>query len=168
MQCFVENDCSQSELLSLIGRLPTKSRYVYQQKFTHYLPSFYYDIKLTCYFNYSIQITYRCNLPNKRWIYVNGFINRFRQCYPPCNNSERNKLLNKYFTRYQQTKIRTKYIRRIELLRLSCFNKNENRWKAILYKCGTITITKHQWFRLHSCFQSTIAGPLPGKSLELV
>ncbi|CAF0771361.1 unnamed protein product [Rotaria sordida] len=155
-----ENDCSQSELSSIIARLPTESRNIYSQKLTFY-SSLYYDIKLTCYFNYSIQITYRCNLLNKQWIYVHGNTNRFQKCYLSCNNNERNELLNKYFTKYQQTKIRTRYIQENNSLRLSCLHKPSKRRIAIRYKCGTMTITTKQWYRLHSCFPPTTETKLP-------
>jgi hypothetical protein len=151
---ILDNDCSSSELESLISRLPTQSRYIHRQNLTSY-SSVYYDMKLTCYFNPLIQITYRCELLSKQWIYVHGNTNRFRTCYPSCSDTERKEVLNKYFTSNEQTQIRTKYLRTSKILRLRCFNTNENRWRSINYKCGTMTITTDQWFRLYSCFQTT-------------
>ncbi|CAF3757932.1 unnamed protein product [Rotaria socialis] len=149
-----ENDCSQSELTSIINNLPTQNRNIYSQRLKSYSSS-YYDTRFRCYFNDSIQITYRCDLSNKQWIYVHGFTSSFNKCHSPCNNDERNALLNKYFTTNEQSKIRAKYIERTKSLRLSCLNIIENRWKSIRYRCGTMTITTAQWFKLHSCFQST-------------
>ncbi|CAF2853038.1 unnamed protein product [Rotaria sp. Silwood2] len=161
-----ENDCSQSELSSIILRLPTESRNIYSQKLVSYSSSSY-DMRLTCYFNHSIQITYRCNLLNKQWIYVHGNINRFQKCYQTCSNNERHELLNKYFTQYQQAKIRTIYIPERNSLRVSCLNRAIKRRIAIRYKCGTMTITTRQWYRLYSCFQSTIETELPTVTISL-
>jgi hypothetical protein len=113
-------------------------------------------MKLTCSFNNSTQVIYRCNLLTKQWIYVYGNTNDFHTCYPLCSNNERNDLLNKYFSLSEQAEIRVHYIQKIKSLRLRCFNPYEKRWKSINYKCGTMTISKYQWFRLHSCFQSFI------------
>ena len=162
MNIFSDNDCPQSALSAFISRLPVESRHIYQQKLPSY-SSLYYDVKLACYFNHTIQMTYRCNLSSKRWIYVYGITNRFRQCYPSCTNHERDALLNKYFTRDQQRQIRTRYVRQDKSLRLKCFNQNENRWKVIKYKCNSMTITKYQWFKLHSCFEPRRIQKLPSK-----
>jgi hypothetical protein len=127
-------------------------------------------MKLACYFNHALQVTYRCDLSTKQWIYVYGNSNRFDTCEPPCSNKERNEFLNKYFTQYEQTKIRSIYIQKKKVLRVRCFNTNENRWKSINYQCGTMTITKYQWFKLHSCFQSSITTTttaLPRKKFVL-
>ncbi|CAF3387940.1 unnamed protein product [Rotaria sp. Silwood1] len=155
-----ENDCSKWELSLIINRLPTESRNIFSQKLTYHLSS-YYDMKLTCYFNHSIQITYRCNLLTKQWIYVYGISNRFQKCYQSCSKNERNELLNKYFTQYQQTKIHTRYIQEKNSLRLSCLHKPSKRRIAIRYKCGTMTITTKQWYRLHLCFQPIIETQFP-------
>lgn len=74
-------------------------------------------------------------------------------------------LLNKYFTRYEQSKIQTIYLRRRNQLRLRCLSKHENQWKTVFYSCGTMEITTQQWYELHSCFQAfvPITEP-PGKS----
>jgi len=149
------DDCSQSDLSSLIANLPTQSRYIYPYKLPSY-SSLYYDMKLTCHFNQSIEIIYRCDLSNKQWIYVYGNSNHFQACYLPCDLSERLELLNKYFTKDEQSKIRTKYIAKSKSVRFRCFHTTENRWKSINYKCGTKSLTKYQWFRLHSCFQPII------------
>jgi hypothetical protein len=113
-------------------------------------------MRVACYFNNSIEVIYRCDLSTNKWNYIHGSTERFRTCSPPCDNNERNNLLDKYFTQSQQTKIRTIYIRKKKLLRLRCFNTNENLWKSINYQCGKMSITKYQWFKLHSCFQPTI------------
>ncbi len=84
-----------------------------------------------------------------------GNTNNFRRCSPLCNENEQVDLLNKYFTRNEQQQIRTDYIEQMHFLRLRCFDRNENRWRSIDYKCGTMTITKSEWYQLHSCFQST-------------
>jgi len=121
-------------------------------------------MKLTCYSNNSIQVIYRCDLLTKKWIYVHGNTNHFRTCYALCNNKERNDLLNKYFTKSEQTRICINYNRKNKSFRLRCFNQNENQWKSITYQCGTLTITKDQWFSLHSCFSSDmITTTLPSK-----
>ena len=123
-------------------------------------------MKLTCYFNHSIQIIYRCDLSSKQWMYVYGNTNHFQRCHPPCANSERIELLNKYFSQYEQSKIHAKYIEKRKSVRFRCFNTHENRWKSISYKCGTMTLTKYQWFKLHSCFQpivTTTTTELPRK-----
>ncbi len=80
-----------------------------------------------------------------------------------CNEKERYDLLNKYFSQYEQQQIRANYIQRKNLLRLRCYNRKENCWKSINYKCGTMTITKSQWYKLHSCFQSISTTTLPSK-----
>lgn len=118
-------------------------------------------MRLRCYFNDLIQITYRCDLLTKQWIYVYGNSNSFQRCYPLCSNNERNDLLNKFFTLSEQTKIQTVYLQKRKALRLRCFNPYDRQWKSINYKCGTMTITKYQWFKLHSCFQSTIMTQTP-------
>ena len=64
-------------------------------------------------------------------------------------------------------KIRTIILRKKEFRTFyDVFNINENRWKSINYQCGKMTLTKYQWFKLHSCFQMTITTTtLPGKKL---
>jgi hypothetical protein len=121
-------------------------------------------MRLTCYSNKLIQVTYRCDLSTKKWIYVYGNTNNFRTCYSFCNNKERNDLLNKYFIKSEQTKICINYNKKRKSLRLKCFNQNENQWKSINYQCGTMTITKDQWYSLNSCFSSpTITTTFPSK-----
>ncbi|CAF2061075.1 unnamed protein product [Rotaria magnacalcarata] len=154
LSAIEENDCSQSELTSIINNLPTQNSNIYSQTLKSYSSS-YYDTRLTCYSNDSIQITYRCDLSRKQWIYVYGITNSFEKCYSPCTDDERNALLNKYFAANEQSKISVKYIQRNKSLLLSCLNIIENRWKSIRYRCGTMAITTAQWFKLHSCFQST-------------
>ncbi|UJR33001.1 hypothetical protein I4U23_020461 [Adineta vaga] len=149
-------DCSQMELSILIANLPTESRYIQTQRLPSY-SSLYYNIKLTCNFNQSIQIIYRCDLINKRWMYIYGNTNQFQKCSQPCNSRERMELLNKYFTQHEQNKIQTIYLRRRNQLRLRCFNKKENQWKTIFYTCETMSITTYEWFDIHSCFQSFVS-----------
>ncbi|CAF0912575.1 unnamed protein product [Adineta ricciae] len=148
-------DCSQAELSILVANLPAESRYVIPQRLPSY-SSLYYNIKLTCQFNNSIQIIYRCDLLNKRWLYIYGNTNHFRMCSRPCNNTERMELLNKYFTRHEQSKIQTIYLRRRNQLRLRCLSNHENQWKTVFYSCGTMAITPQQWYELHSCFQAFV------------
>ena len=152
---LLERDCSQLHLSELISYLPVESRYVYSQRLTSYSP-LYYDVKFLCHYNNLIQVTYRCDLSTQRWIYIHGNTNSFSGCSPLCSESERRDLLSKYFSPYEQQQIRAKQIEEKNVLRLRCFDRNENRWKSINYKCGTITISKDQWFQLHSCFSRTI------------
>lgn len=153
-----------TELASIIARLPAESRYISTQNSIQY-SSTYYDTKLVCNFNKSIQITYRCDLSTKQWIYVYGHSKSFQKCYPPCGDDERKQLLNKYFTEYEQTKIRTRYVPERNSLRVSCLNRNERRWKSIRYKCDSMIITPKQWYHLHSCFHpfTVLTTTLPSK-----
>ena len=118
---------------------------------------------MTCSFNQSIQITYRCDLISQRWIYVYGHSQQFRQCYPLCSREEQHELLEKYFTHQQQSHIRTIRRRHRPYLRFRCYNGQENRWNSVVYRCGTLTLTTYQWFQLHDCSQSKPIVPLPGK-----
>ena len=156
------DDCSQSHLSTLISHLPTNPRYIYSRQLISYSSS-YYDIKLVCQYNNLIEITYRCDRRTRQWGYVYGNTNHFRRCSPLCNENEQNDLLNKYFTRSEQEELRVEYLERRKSLRLRCFNRHENRWRSVYYKCGTMTISKSQWYRLHSCFSSTSATTMPSK-----
>ncbi|CAF1375263.1 unnamed protein product [Adineta steineri] len=155
-----DSDCSQMELSLLISQLPTQFRYVQPTKLSSYSP-YFYNVRLSCYFNQSIEMTYRCDLPTKRWIYINGSIDSFRNCYPPCNNTERYNLLNKYFTTYEQSQIRTRYIEKYKSLLIQCLSVIDRQWKSINYKCGTMSITVFQWYKIHSCFQPIITTTPP-------
>lgn len=162
---ILANDCASTEYSSVIARLPTQSRYITGQNLPS-LSSSYYDRRFICYFNHSIQITYRCDLSEQRWIYVHGASKDFRRCYPPCSYEERNELLDKYFTYNERSQIRINRRRHQTTLRLRCFNDRENRWNAIIYSCGSLSLTKEQWFKLHACFDSRAVPTLPSESNE--
>ena len=163
-------DCSQSDLSAIIDRLPTQSRYIYQRNLSlpHSPVSSYYDTRLSCYYNHSIQVTYRCDLSRRHWIYVHGNTNRFRSCFSPCSDDERIALLTKYFTHEQRPRIRSNVTRNFDGFRLRCFNQRERRWKAIAYKCGTLTLSTQQWFKLNSCFEPKHLPASTGTLDELV
>lgn len=145
------SDCPQTDIPHFVAQLPTQSRYVYSTKFISQ-PT-YYDLKLTCAFNSVIQITYRCDLHTKKWFYVYGNSRSFDQCYPTCYTDERQQVLNKYFSPIEQQRIRSRYLERKQSIVFRCYNSHNRCWKTIVYKCGTNTITKQQWFKIHSCFQ---------------
>jgi hypothetical protein len=76
-----------------------------------------------------------------------------------CSNNERQQLLDKYFTQFEQSLIHTRFIREHKSIRLQCYNSNEQKWNTIEYKCGQMNddqgpiIAKQQWFKMHSCFE---------------
>lgn len=144
-------DCPQTDVSHFVAQLSTPSHYVYSTKFTSQLT--YYDLKLTCAFNSMIQITYRCDLYTKKWLFIDGDSYSFDQCYPTCFTDERIQLLNKYFSSDEQRQIRSRYLDRRQSIRFRCFNFHDKRWKSIVYKCNSHEITKEQWFKIHSCFK---------------
>lgn len=151
---FLGNDCFPSDLSRIISHLPTHSRYIYSQR-SPFSSASYYDVRLICHYNTLIQITYRCDLLTRQFIYVYGNSNQFRQCVPRCSDDEQRNLLRKYFSSNEQRAIHATFTERDHFIRYSCFNSNDNQWKSIDYQCGTMTITTDQWYRIHSCFQST-------------
>lgn len=148
-------DCFPSDLIRIINDLPTRSRYIYSQR-TPFSSASYYDVRLICHYNPSIQITYRCDVFTRQYIYVYGNSQNFRQCVPRCTDDERRNLLNKYFTSYQQRDIQATFTNNDNSIRFSCFDSNAYQWKSIEYQCGTMTITKDQWYQIHSCSQSSL------------
>ena len=156
--------CSESDFNALIGQLPTQSRYL-SHRDSPSSASNYFDRRVTCSFNQSIHLTYRCDQNDQRWTYVYGSSRAFRRCYPPCSDEERKELFEKYFSPEERKFLRPIRRGNRPFLRLRCSNAGKNRLKAVVYRCGTLSLTSSQWFQLHSCSQDEpIEAPLPGKS----
>ena len=119
---------------------------------------------MTCRFNKSIHITYRCDRIQNRWIYVHGNSKDFYHCYPPCSEQERSLLLNKYFTKTQQSSFRiVRLINDSSAIRFRCFNNQTRRWNRVIYQCGQLSFNQSQLSRLSSCFQGKERNELPGR-----
>lgn len=155
--------CSQTEFNELVESLSTKSEFLSFRNKSSPWASNYFDQQIFCRYNKSIQITFRCDVPTRKWIYVYGSRTNFQRCFPSCGIAEKNYVLTQYLSEEKSSAIRA--VRRktdVGILRFRCFNHQRRGWIGIRYKCASFQLNETQLNRLNSCFKQDSIEELPG------